>query len=285
MFNKNLPVLERWANFLLLEGKKEGTIKNYVNILNCLKKQKSNLFKITKEDIMEHLSTKNSPNTVRTNYAAIAAFYNWAMEEGYVRHHPWPVWRSRPAAKRKTTYLTEEAIETISAWFQKREVRHRERDYILFRFMLGTGLRVSEANSTRYENINWNKSGVWVTRKGGKRQFIYIVSKTRELLKEYCQKKGITEGFLFRGRDDYKVSYRTINRVFKQAEIETGIEITPHVLRHTYAIHCLNEGGMSLPALQQQLGHEDISTTMIYAKILDENQKAEVQEKTPGVLL
>jgi len=42
---------------------------------------------------------------------------------------------------------------------------------------------------------------------------------------------------------------------------------------------------MSLPALQQQLGHEDISTTMIYAKILDENQKAEVQEKTPGVLL
>lgn len=140
--------------------------------------------------------------------------------------------------------------------------------------LLDTGLRVSELAGLKLNNIDWQLHRITVYGKGGpygsrsKRRIIPLSTRTVALLEKRAA-WGVN-----------MPSVRTIQRIVKGVANRAMIcrPVTPHVLRHTFAVTC-NQKGISLPALQKLLGHDYLSSTQIYLNLSPEDVVREFKEK------
>ncbi len=148
------------------------------------------------------------------------------------------------------------------------------RDRAMLEFMYATGVRVSELINVAVSDINTREGYVRVMGKGKKERIIPIGRTAVSWIKKYLNKerpgyvkgKGIDKLFLNkRGGSLSRVGvWKILNRYLEMAGI--GRKASPHTLRHSFATHLL-EGGADLRAVQEMLGHSDISTTQIYTHV------------------
>ncbi len=141
--------------------------------------------------------------------------------------------------------------------------------------LLETGLRVSELADLRPENIQWQQRRIRVKGKSGpfgKRGKYRVVPMSDRLRKLFEPYFIIHDRFPFGKRQIQKVVKRVANRA------NISRECTPHVLRHTFAVLCVQRG-LSTRALQQILGHDHLSTTEIYLNISPEETLREFHRK------
>jgi integrase/recombinase XerC len=124
-------------------------------------------------------------------------------------------------------------------------------DEFLVRFLFDTGLRISEAMSVRYEDINGNK--IIIRGKGGKIRTVFISEKIQEMLPQ-------GEGKIF------KFTPRTAQRIIAEVGEKLGIELWPHKLRHMFASKLLMNGA-NIYDVSKILGHSSVTTTEIYSHI------------------
>ena len=120
--------------------------------------------------------------------------------------------------------------------------------------MVTTGMRVSEARTLTYEQVNMSTAQAVVKGKGNKERTIFFPSYIIEAIKL----RGKQEGEIFKGWEDRAYRY-AIFLAFDRI----GIKMSPHLLRHTFASNAINRG-MRLDVLREILGHTSISTTQIY---------------------
>jgi integrase/recombinase XerD len=146
--------------------------------------------------------------------------------------------------------------------------KKKRRDYIIIKCLFYLGLRNSELQKLRVDDIDFINMNVKVVQgKGNKDRYVPIPGKEFAAeLKSWTGKR--THGLLIEGRGtDSMLSDRHIRRIVKRYAIEAGIrkpeEIHPHTLRHSYATH-LQNNDIPLNFIQQTLGHENIETTTIY---------------------
>ena len=141
--------------------------------------------------------------------------------------------------------------------------------------MYATGLRVGEVVNLKLLNILWDEKIVMTIGKGNKERFVPIGTRSFQLLKKYVEldrprlsRKGDSESHLFlnnRGRPTTRMTvWNILHKHVKLAGINKNI--SPHTLRHSFATHLI-EGGADLRAVQEMLGHSDISTTQIYTTL------------------
>ena len=125
---------------------------------------------------------------------------------------------------------------------------------LIVNVLLETGMRISELIKLRKENISWQRDCIVTWGKGNKRRIIPMSKTTRFYLSEY-----------FMENEKIKYGARWIQIILKRIADEAGImkKVTPHVLRHTFAVCYMDKGG-NLRALQGILGHSSIQTTEIY---------------------
>lgn len=125
---------------------------------------------------------------------------------------------------------------------------------LVVNILLDTGMRVSELANLREENISWQRNCINIVGKGGKRRVIPMSKRTRMLLMD-C----------FSTENKFPLAMRTIQKYVKVVADRARIRkpVSPHVLRHTFAVTYLHKGG-NLRALQAILGHSSIMTTDIY---------------------
>jgi len=152
------------------------------------------------------------------------------------------------------------------------------RDSAMLELLYSSGLRVSELVSLKTGNVNFEAGFLRVTGKGSKERVVPINARALEKIKKYIKElrpqtlKNKQSDYLFvtgRGRAMTRQRFwQTIKKYGKQ----TGIEISPHTLRHCFATHLL-EGGADLRSVQKMLGHSDISTTQIYTKVSTDRVK------------
>jgi integrase/recombinase XerD len=151
------------------------------------------------------------------------------------------------------------------------------RDYLYMRLMLKAGLRASEATALRPEHVDLMSGKLTVREgKGAKDRTLWIGEEVLEELREWtvrCGKETENSEFLLPTRKGTEVATshlrRSVKRYARKAGIEEVDRVSPHTFRHTFATRLYRETS-NIRMVQKALGHSDLSTTMIYTHVVDE---------------
>ena len=155
------------------------------------------------------------------------------------------------------------------------------RDRALLEFLYATGVRVSELVGIRYPDIFWQDEFVRVFGKGGKERLVPVGKTALHWVKEYnnttrlrLASLGLSGEIVFLNRFGKRLSRQSVWILIKKYALAAGIKkfVSPHTIRHSFATHLI-EGGADLRAVQEMLGHADISTTQIYTHLDREHLK------------
>ena len=160
-----------------------------------------------------------------------------------------------------------EPLEEDEILALRRECGFFEEELVI-NILIDTGMRVSELAGLREENISWQRGCITLIGKGSKRRVIPMSKRVRLLLLDCFSKES-----------RFPLAMRTIQKYVKIVAEKARIRkpVSPHVLRHTFAVIYLHKGG-NLRALQAILGHSSITTTDIYLnysgkRVIDDFQK------------
>ncbi len=159
---------------------------------------------------------------------------------------------------------------------------HSKRDQALFEIIYGCGLRLSEAHGLDLNDISLSEGWLRVFGKGQKERFVPLGSKAIAALEEYLPLRNniIHEPALFLSQQHKRLSQRQIQIRLKQwaSKNHSDRHLSPHMLRHSFASHIL-QSSQDIRAVQELLGHSQLSTTQIYTQ-LDFEHLAQVYDQT-----
>lgn len=161
------------------------------------------------------------------------------------------------------------------------------RNLAIIEFLYASGARVSEIEQANFGDLDTSSGLLRVKGKGKKERLIPLGNFALKAYNRYMQaiigKTNFTFSTpLFLNRFFKRITQRSIQRLIKQIGQQTGcrLNITPHVLRHSFATHLL-ENGMDLRSLQELLGHKNISTTQIYTHVTLQQMEKTMQKAHP----
>ncbi|MBX6395060.1 MAG: site-specific tyrosine recombinase XerD [Alicyclobacillaceae bacterium] len=214
-----------------------------------------------------------APATITRNLASIRSFYQFLTREGLLEADPTAQLDSPKAGKRLPRVLTVEEVERLLAAPDGRSPAGL-RDKAMLEVLYATGIRVSELVSLDVIDLNLNMGYVKCYGKGSKERIVPLGSAAIEAAHRYLVDgrpklvKGADGGALFLNHLGNRLTRQGFWKIIKKYAREAGIQkvITPHTLRHSFATHLL-ENGADLRAVQEMLGHADISTTQIYTHV------------------
>ncbi|MFC1620541.1 tyrosine-type recombinase/integrase [Candidatus Neomarinimicrobiota bacterium] len=175
-----------------------------------------------------------------------------------------------PEETRQLRRICEEAALAARA----RGVQAPVRDRLIIELAIGTGLRVSELANLRLEELYLKKgqnSLIVRNGKGGKDRVVQFNAMLKDLIVEYLNYRHSDSPYLFPSKHGEKITASGIQQVFKKWANKAGLpdRYSIHSLRHTYAVRLYKASGYNLRLVQKQLGHSSVSTTQVYADVLD----------------
>lgn len=204
--------------------------------------------------------------------SAVRGFFKFALLEQMIETNPMRELRSGKQRRKIPRLLSLEDIQLLLG-ATKGNDPVRLRDRAMLEIIYGCGLRVSEAVTLETARINVREAYLTVVGKGSKERAIPIGRKALVALRRY-----LTDGrsildpsnasaALFVGRRGKPITRQAFWKRLRGYALEVGlVDVTPHVLRHSFATHLL-EGGADLRSVQMMLGHADLSTTQIYTHV------------------
>jgi integrase/recombinase XerD len=238
-----------------------------------------------------------APATRSRRLSAIRQFYHFALSEGWRDDDPaGRISGPRPARKLPGTLSMDEVDELLkNARARPGGAAGRAQLHCLMELLYATGLRVTELVSLPAASVRGNPRMLMVTGKGGRDRMVPLSDTAREALAAWLVIRDAAEAvrrkaggrpspWLFPSRG--KLGHLTrigFYHALKKLAVAAGLDpsrISPHSLRHAFATHLLANGA-DLRAIQQLLGHADVSSTEIYTHVLDERLKALVLEHHP----
>ena len=154
-----------------------------------------------------------------------------------------------------------------------------QRDALILEMLYATGVRVSELVGIKLEDISLSNKMIRILGKGNKMRIVYFNDITFKRLKYYLENGRTTmnvknSSYLFLNRRGGKLTTRRVEQILEEIIEKTSItkHISPHMIRHSFATHLLNEG-CDLLSVQQLLGHESLSATSVYTHITNDRIK------------
>ncbi len=230
------------------------------------------------------------PRSVARKLSSLRSFYKFCIREGHCKKNPFSEVSAPKLDKTLPKFLYIEEIEVLFESINTSTILGI-RDYALLEFMYGTGVRVSELCSIEVNDIDYINKQVIVLGKGKKERYLPLHDLVIDSLKEYItyarselqvkNKKEISD-ILFLNNHGGPLTPRGVRDILKRL-VEKASEtckISPHMIRHTFATHLLNNGA-DLITVQELLGHSNLSTTQIYTHISKEQLRREYMDKFP----
>ncbi len=215
-----------------------------------------------------------SANSVARNISSIRGFYKFLIGENICENDPTQNIDRPKTVRYLPSVLTYEEIKLILQ-VPDTATTLGLRNRAMLETIYASGLRISELLSLELQSIYFDQNVIRVFGKGRKERLVPISDSALYWIKEYLDtarpyldKKKRSEGFLFLSIRGMAMSRMGFWKMLYQCLKEVGInkEIYPHTFRHSFATHLL-ENGADLRAVQEMLGHADISTTQIYTHL------------------
>ena len=213
----------------------------------------------------------HSARSVARALSACRTFSRFCFKRGIIAADPSPALRNPRLPRRLPTPLAadvlQRALDTLAA-----PDRITRRDRALLEVAYSSGLRVSELVSLNFGDLD-RRAGVVRVRGKGRRERITPIGRTAVAaldrhLETDGRAAGLAGGPIFVGRSGRRLTVRTVQRIVRRrlAHMATGLKVSPHTLRHSFATHLLNQGA-DLRAIQEMLGHKSLRTTQIYTHV------------------
>ena len=272
----------------------DNTLQSYRRDIEQYEKyvsdNKINYLKVTEETILEYMEYLREENkkesTISRNLASIRSFYQYLIRVKKIKKDPTMTIESPKINKRTPNILTSKEVELLLD--QPKDVDLKgTRDKAMLEFAYATGMRVTEMISLDIDDVKLDE-GYVVCRGRSKSRNIPLGSMSLKALKEYIDDarpyliRDESEEALFVNVNGTRLTRQGFWKIVKYYKEQAHIEkdITPHVLRHSFATHLL-QNGADLKAIQTMLGHSDISSTQVYMQFQDPGIKNEYKKAHP----
>jgi integrase/recombinase XerC len=206
--------------------------------------------------------------TINRKLSSLRKFYNFLLAKKIITCNPTDKIKSPKNQKTLPKVLD---VDQIAALLNQQLTSPISiRDHAIFELIYSSGLRVSETVNINLNDINLSDQTVRVTGKGNKMRVLPVGTHARVAIEKWQKERAIiandNEFALFVSMLGKRLTVRSVQKRIKRWGLSIGQNISPHVLRHSFATHML-ESSKDLRLVQDLLGHESISTTQIYTHL------------------
>ena len=210
------------------------------------------------------------PRTVTRKIACLRSYYKFLMQQGRISKNPTLRLKPPKTAKKLPAFVPQEAFNIFLDAFAFEDTLEGIRDKLILELLYGTGIRLAELIGISEADLNLATKTVKVTGKGNKERLVPLNDSLLATLQQYREKKKTafpdnnTEKLLVttKALPLYpKLVYRIVKRYINL--VSTSEKASPHVLRHSFATHLLNNGA-DLNAIKDLLGHASLAATQVY---------------------
>jgi site-specific recombinase XerD len=256
--SKNDEYLEELSNICRLKGYSKETIKTYTVIVRKYLRfiEKSNL-NLNNEGVRSYLlSLELSVNSSRLVHAALSFFFSNILKKPFSKEEIPIKKREKTLPKLLSKKQIIKLIDSVT------NIKHR----LMIKFLYSAGLRLNELINLKRKDIDFDRNIIYVKKGKGKKDRITLLSDSIKLdLLKYYSKVNFSTEYIFEGRKG-KYTKKSVQVVLKKMGNKLNLNIHPHMLRHSFATHLLEEG-VDIRHIQKLLGHSELKTTQIYTHV------------------
>jgi integrase/recombinase XerC len=253
----------------------EHTVKSYTTDLNQFTTFLADEFQIT-DDIDEVrfqiirtwiaslLEKGVNPRSVNRKISTLKSYFKFLIREGVIVENPMMKVVAPKSKKRLPVFIEEDQIESLLNEVQFEGGFIGERNKLIIELFYVTGIRLSELINIKISDIDFQNQLIKVLGKRNKERLIPLSSSVLVGLSNFIEKNQQNQ-FLFTNLDGKKLYTKLVYRLVNKCigEISSVNKKSPHILRHTFATHMLNNGA-DINAIKELLGHANLSATQVY---------------------
>tara|TARA_B100001093_G_C26681401_1_gene950603 strand:- start:44 stop:907 length:864 start_codon:yes stop_codon:yes gene_type:complete len=208
---------------------------------------------------------KYSKTSINRKIASLKSYFNFLVNIDKIESSPLKGHKNLKSSSKIVIPFSEDEIIQVFENFKDSKIS--DRDKLIIEIFYSTGLRREELINIKTQDIYFEQGLIKILGKRNKERLIPVLPILSKNLRKYIENNSCSK-YLFETKKLKKLSvstvYRLINKYFRL--VSSKVKISPHVLRHTFATHMLNNGA-DINTIKEILGHSSLSSTQIYTKI------------------
>ena len=274
-----MPLIQNYLDYLLLEKRYSShTVKAYRTDLKLFQSYLKEIYTISIDKtnhamirswLVEELNNGNSARTVNRKITSLKSFFKYLVKEEVMKDNPTLKISSSKTSKKLPQFVGLDDMNKLLDKLNFNNEYSGKRDKLIIEIFYSTGIRLSELINIKLKDVDTIKSQVKVLGKRNKERIIPLTKELKKSIDNYMglrmNEKAIDRSYLLLTDSGKKLNpsmvYRKVNDLLKG--VTTIDKKSPHILRHTFATHMLNNGA-DLNVIKELLGHASLSATEVY---------------------
>ena len=274
--------IDKYLEYISYQKKySENTIINYEEDLEFFRKyleeNKINFLKVDYAFIRRFYNYMDdlgfSKNTISRKISSLRSFYKYLARNNYIAYNPFSLTKGPKKDKLLPKFLYYNELEEL---FNACDLDNLYgiRDRLILEVLYATGMRVGVLEFIKITDINFYDNSIKILGKGNKERIVYFGEYAREILDLYLSKRNDKCEYLFINNHCNRLTSRGVRYILNKIIDKTSLntKISPHMIRHSFATHMLNEG-CDLLTVQELLGHETLRATQVYTHVTNDRLK------------
>ena len=275
-FIKYLKIMKNYSDYTCINYQKD--LDNYLDFINIKKYDYKNMDYNKCVEYLIYLKDINLKKTsISRKLSSVRSFYKYLVLNNIINSNPFLLVSSPKKEKKIPKFIN---YDNISKIFEEPNLKTSLglRERVILEILYGSGVRVSELVNIKIKDIDFNEKTIDIIGKGNKERIVSFGDYAKDAIKEYMNSsrkdllENIDSEYLIVGKKKEKLTTRRIEQIIDEIIKKASIKmnITPHVFRHTFATHLL-DNGCDLLAVKELLGHTSLSSTEIYTHVSNEH--------------